>query len=151
MLVFWIALTITAIGLANRYGGPASTEFGSASSQSSQALALFRQHFPQQAADTLTLAVHSTYAPLDDPAVKARVLRAVDRLATSEHVTGVRDPYQAPYQVSPDRHTGYAVGTLAVSSEKMPAATVSRLLNDLKALDGGDVTFSLGGAAVDAA
>jgi RND superfamily putative drug exporter len=53
VLLCWIVLTIASIGLAKQYGGPAATELGAGSSQSSQALALLRKHFPEQAADTL--------------------------------------------------------------------------------------------------
>ncbi|WP_427896094.1 MMPL family transporter [Kribbella sp. GL6] len=147
VVLCWIALTITSIGLAKQYGGPTATELGTGSSQSSQALALYKQHFPQQAADTLTLAVHAD-RPLDDPAVRTAVLRTVDRLKAADHVASVVTPYQNPRQLSADGRTGYAVATLDVSADKMPAATIKDLLKALPS--GNGIQFALGGTAVDA-
>ncbi|MFD7154126.1 MMPL family transporter [Kribbella sp. NPDC059898] len=147
VVLCWIALTITSIGLAKQYGGPAATELGTGSSQSSRALALYKQHFPRQAADTLTLAVHADRR-LDDPAVRTAVLRTVDRLEAADHVASVVTPYQNPRQLSADGRTGYAVATLDVSANKMPAATIKDLLKALPT--GNGVQFALGGTAVDA-
>jgi RND superfamily putative drug exporter len=150
VLLGWVAATALAIYLAGQYGAPATTDFGNQTTQSGQAQKLLEKHFPERAKDTITLAVHSK-APIDEPAVRDRVQRAIDRLAAADHVDQVTSPYDAPYQVTGDRHTGYAVATLDVSSADLPPAEVTRLISDVTSDSGDGVSLALGGEAVNAA
>src|SRR5919198_3079198 len=139
VLLGWIVATVLAIFLAGRYGAPALTDFGNQATQSGQAQTLLEKHFPERAKDTLTLAVHSSDAPIDDPAVRDRVQRAIDRLAATDHVEAVSSPYDAPYQVTQDRHTGYAVATLDVTSADLPPDVVTELISDVRSQSGDGV------------
>ncbi len=150
VLLGWVAATALAIYLAGQYGAPATTDFGNQTTQSGQAQKLLEKHFPERAKDTITLAVHSN-APIDDPAIRDRVQRAIDRLAAADHVDQVTSPYDAPYQVTGDRHTGYAVATLDVSSADLPPGDVTRLISDVTSDSGDGVSLALGGEAVNAA
>ncbi len=150
VLLGWVAATALAIYLAGQYGAPATTDFGNQTTQSGQAQKLLEKHFPERAKDTITLAVHSN-APIDDPAIRDRVQRAIDRLLAADHVDQVTSPYDAPYQVTGDRHTGYAVATLDVSSADLPPGDVTRLISDVTSDSGDGVSLALGGEAVNAA
>jgi RND superfamily putative drug exporter len=148
VVLWWTVMAIASIGLAKQYGGPMATELGSGSSQSDQARALLEQHLPQQASDTLTLAVHADRR-LDDPSVRSRVRDAMVRLARVPHVTSVSGPYDNRRQISSDGHTGYAVATLDVAGETISPTPIKALIDDLPS--GNGIQFAVAGAAVDAA
>ncbi|MEU4192391.1 MMPL family transporter [Kribbella sp. NPDC026611] len=148
VLLCWVVLTITSIGLAKQYGGRPATELGTGSSQSAQALAQLKQHLPALASDSLTLAVHADRS-ITDPVIRSNVRQAIDRLKATDHIASVVGPYDNPRQISADGHTAYATATLDVPSDKMPAASVKSLIASLPSSDG--LQFALGGKAVDAA
>ncbi|MCW3842480.1 MMPL family transporter [Micromonospora yasonensis] len=149
VLTSWIVVAVAGVFLAAQYGGPTSDDFTTASTQSGTAQRLIEQHFPEFTTDSITLAVRSD-APVDDPAVRDRVTRVVDALASAEHVDRVSSPYDGYGQISPDRHTAYAVAALTVPNGDMPVAETAKLLDQVKAATGDGVTFALSGDAVDA-
>ncbi|MFB9236903.1 MMPL family transporter [Plantactinospora siamensis] len=149
VLLAWLALTVLAVLLGARFGGPTTDDFSDSTTQSGAAQHLVRQHLPDLAGDTVTLAVRAD-AGLDDPAVRRRVTDLVTALDAAPHVGRVATPYDSPGQVSADRRTGYAVATLTVPSEDMPPAETTALLDRVRAASGDGVTFALDGAAVDA-
>ncbi|WP_432989456.1 MMPL family transporter [Dactylosporangium sp. CA-233914] len=144
----WIVLAATMVLLAAGYGAGSDNTFSTGATQSGQARQQIAEHFPGFTGDSVTLAVRSD-ATLDDPAVQARVRHVVELLATTEHVSRVSSPYDAPDQISVDRHTGYAVAVLDVPSDEMPVAQTRNLLDQVREAGGSGVTFALAGPAVN--
>ncbi|TYC19372.1 MMPL family transporter [Micromonospora sp. MP36] len=134
--------------LAVGYGAGSDNDFSTGATQSGQAQQLIAEHFPGFTGDSLTLAVDSDIA-LDDPVVRDRVQPLVELLAATEHVARVSSLYDAPDQITADRHIGYAVAMLDVPSDEMPVAATRELLGQVREASGSGVTFALAGPAVN--
>jgi len=145
VLAGWIVITAALVVLGTRFAAPHDDDFSGGSTDSAKAQNLVRQHFPDSAGDTLTLAVTSS-KPVTDPAVRHRVEHLTDRLAAAPHMVAVADPYRTPGQISADRHTAYA--TVRSSQTTIPVDTVRPLLDTVHDASGHGVTFALGGTAV---
>ncbi|MFD0541500.1 MMPL family transporter [Actinomadura luteofluorescens] len=148
-LAGWIAGTIAVMALGFGFAAEPLNDFSGGGSGSAKASDLLEEHFPERSGDSITLAVRAD-AGVRDPQVKARVERALDRLARTPHVTSVASPYETPGQISEDGRTAFATGGLDVPSDDMPRADVTALLDDVRT-DSGPVRLQLGGSAVDAA
>ncbi|HUY50737.1 MAG TPA: MMPL family transporter [Streptosporangiaceae bacterium] len=137
---------ICLITLWTRFGAPAQDNF----SGSDPGQTLLNQHFQRQSGDTLTLAIRSA-APIDSPAVRARVTSTLVPFAQAPHVTAVASPYQVPGQISANGHIAFATIQFGVPSAKISNAEALSLMQDARAGSGHGVTFNLGGDVVDLA
>ena len=145
-VIAWIIGVACLITLWTRFGAPAQNDFtGSDPGQT-----LLNEHFHQQSGDTLTLAIHST-APVDSPAVRARVTSALTPFIRAPHVTSVTSPYQAAGQISANGHVAFAVVQFGVPSSKISNAEALALMNDARSMSGQGLNFYLGGDVVDLA
>jgi RND superfamily putative drug exporter len=142
----WIVLVAALITLWTRFGAAADNAF----TGSDPGQAVLNQHFARQSGDTLTLAIRSA-APITDPAVTARVDRALTTFSGAPHVTGVASPYTTPGHVSRDGHIAYATVQFGVQGTAIPGGEATALMNDARAASGNGVTFSLGGDVIDQA
>jgi RND superfamily putative drug exporter len=145
-LTAWIVLVAALITLWTRFGAAADNAFAG----SDPGQAVLNQHFARQSGDTLTLAIRSV-KPVTDPAVSARVDRALAMFGTAPHVTGVTNPYTTPGHVARDGHIAYATVQFGVQGSAIPGGEATALMNDARAASGSGVTFSLGGDVVDQA
>ncbi|GAA4229094.1 MMPL family transporter [Actinomadura meridiana] len=148
-LVSWLVGTIVVMILGFGFAAEPLNDFSGGDSGSAKASDLLEQHFQDESGDSITLAVHAD-AGVQNPQVKARVERAVARLADTPHVASVSSPYQTPGQISQDGKTAFATGSLDVTSDEMSKSDVNALLDDVRS-DNGPVEIQLGGAAVDVA
>ena len=145
-LVTWLVMVASLITLWIRFGAPAQNNFtGNDPGQT-----LLNQHFHRQSGDTLTLAIRST-APVDSPAVRARVTAALVPFAHAAHVTAVGSPYQGTGQISHDGHIAFATIQFGVPGTSISNAEALALMHDATAASGHGVTFALGGDVVDQA
>jgi uncharacterized membrane protein YdfJ with MMPL/SSD domain len=145
-LVTWLVMVASLITLWIRFGAPAQNNFtGSDPGQT-----LLNQHFHRQSGDTLTLAIRST-APVDSPAIRARVTAALVPFAHAAHVTAVSSPYQGSGQISADGHIAFATVQFGVPGTSISNAEALALMHDATAASGHGVTFALGGDVVDQA
>jgi putative drug exporter of the RND superfamily len=147
-VLVWIAGVAALITLWTRFGAAAQNDFtGSDPGQT-----LLNQHFARQSGDTLTLAIESQQK-ITDPAVQARVTRALAPFSTAPHVTGVAGPYTTPGHLAPNGHVGYATVQFDVSGAHISNAEATALMHDAAAASGhgSGLVFSLGGDVVDQA
>ncbi|HEX6452080.1 MAG TPA: MMPL family transporter, partial [Trebonia sp.] len=142
----WIVLVAALITLWTRFGAAADNAF----TGSDPGQAVLNQHFARQSGDTLTLAIRSA-APVKDPAVTARVDRALTTFGAAPHVTGVASPYTTPGHVSRDGHIAYATVQFDVQGTAIPGSEATALMNDARTASGNGVTFSIGGDVIDQA
>lgn len=149
-VLLWIVGAAAVIVVGARFAAPSDNDFSGGKSESAHAQDLLDRHFPGQRGDTITLAVHADQG-VADPAVRARVERMISTLERTPHVTGVRSPYQAPGQISPDRRTAFAPAQLDVTAGEMPKEPVTELISAAHDASGNGVTLALGGTAVNAA
>src|SRR4051794_40635070 len=95
----WIAGLIAVLVLGFGFAAEPLNDFSGGDSGSAKASDLLDEHFPQQSGDSITLAVRAD-GGVRSPQVRARVERAIDRLAKTPHVASVSSPYQTPGQIS---------------------------------------------------
>jgi uncharacterized membrane protein YdfJ with MMPL/SSD domain len=142
----WIVLVASLIILWMNFGAAADDSFGG----SDPGQALLNAHFHRQSGDALTLAI-SSKAPLDSPAVKARITSALVPFSRAAGVTSVTDPFSSPGQISRDGHVAFATVQFAVQGSKISNTEALALMHDATTASGPKLKFSLGGDVVDLA
>ena len=142
----WTIVVACLVTLWMTFGAAADDSFGG----SDPGQALLNAHFHRQSGDTLTLAIAST-APIDSPAVKARITSALVPFEQAAKVTSVSSPFAAPGQISASGHEAFATVQFAEQGSKIPSSEALALMHDATAASGHGVTFSLGGDVVDLA
>jgi uncharacterized membrane protein YdfJ with MMPL/SSD domain len=145
----WIVGALAVLVLGYGFAAKPLNDFAGGSSQSATAKQLLDDHFPKRSGDTITLAVRAD-AGVRSAGAKARVTRAIDRLAKTPHVASVTSPYDVPGQISKDGRTAFATANLDVPTDDVPGSDVTKLIKDVRS-DSGPVRIELGGAAIDSA
>jgi len=145
----WLLGTAALLTLGFGFAAKPLNDFSGGKAESAKAQQLLKDHFPQMSGDSITLAIKAD-AGVRDPAARARVQKAVDRLAGTPHVSSVSSPYRGQGQISPNGRIAFATANLDVTSDDMPKAEVTKLLHDVRSSDG-PVRLELGGAAIDQA
>jgi putative drug exporter of the RND superfamily len=111
---------------------------------------LLNQHFPARSGDTLTLAITSK-APIQTPAVRARISAALLPFDQAPGVASVTSPFTGAGQLSPDGHIAFATIQFSRPGAKISNGETLALMRDARVASGRGVTFSLGGDVVDLA
>ncbi len=142
----WIVLVAALIMAWLNFGAAANNSFGG----NDPGQAVLNAHFHRQSGDTLTLAIDSR-APIDSPAVKARVTSALVPFAQAAGVTSVVSPFAGPGQISRNQHVAFATVHFAVQGSKISNSEALALMQDARSASGHGVKFSLGGDVVDLA
>jgi uncharacterized membrane protein YdfJ with MMPL/SSD domain len=145
-LLAWIVLVVSLIFLWLNFGAAANDSFGG----NDPGQAVLNAHFHRQSGDTLTLAI-SSQAPIDSPAVRARITSALVPFEHAAGVTSVTSPYAVPGQISRDQHVAFATVQFAVQGSKISNTEALALMHDATAASGHGMKFSLGGDVVDLA
>jgi RND superfamily putative drug exporter len=142
----WIVLVTSLILLWMNFGAAADDSFGG----SDPGQALLNAHFHRQSGDALTLAI-SSKAPIDSPAVKARITSALVPFSRAAGVTSVTGPFSSPGQISRDGHVAFATVQFAVQGSKISNTEALALMHDATTASGPRLKLSLGGDVVDLA
>ena len=145
-VVAWIIVVACLITLWMRFGAAADDSFAG----NDPGQALLNAHFHRQSGDALTLAIASK-APIDSPAVKAKITGALAPFDRAAGVTSVTSPFAVPGQISADGHEAFATVQFAQQGSKIPNSEALALSRDAAAASGDGLTFSLGGDVVDLA
>ena len=145
-LIAWLVGVACLITLWTRFGAPAQNNFtGNDPGQT-----LLNQHFHRQSGDTLTLAIRST-APVDSPAVRAQISRALVPFERAPHVTGVTSPQASRGQISAGGHIAFATVQFSVPGTSISNSEATALMADARSASAHGVHFYLGGDVVDQA
>ena len=108
LLAIWFVVIVAVLQLNGRIGGSTNETFQLPGSESQQAADALEDRFPQQSTHTSNVVLHAPDG-LSDPAAKAAVADALDRLADVDHMLGISDPYSDGGQsISADGKTGFA-------------------------------------------
>jgi RND superfamily putative drug exporter len=145
----WV-LVLVVMTVAGRMAGSAfKTDLTGGNTQSQQAAAFLRQHFPAQAGD-IAQVVFATRAPVTSAADRARINQTLAGLAGLPHVEFVRGPFGsgAAHQMSPDGHLAYGVVQFDRSGDALPDAAVQQVIGRALGAAGPGFEVQLGGAPV---
>jgi RND superfamily putative drug exporter len=119
VIAAWIFVAGAILTLNVSQGGEFDESFSLPGSESQRAADAIESKLPQETPYSSHVVFHSDYG-LTDPASKAAIRQAVDRLAVGQHVVAVRNPYdpRGP-TVSVDGQTAFA--TVAFDIQKVGA------------------------------
>ena len=107
--------------------------------------------FPAQSGDRDLIVFHVTHGTVDAPAVRARLVPLLARVATFPHVEGVISPYSArgAVEVSRDRMTAFETINYAKRANLLPNNTGAPLLAAVKAVRVPGLQIATGGQVVE--
>ena len=144
-LFAWIVLAASLIMLWMNFGAAADDSF----SGSDPGQACSTRTSTVSPGTQLTLAI-LVEAPIDSPAVKARITSALVRFPRGRGFLGDR-PVSRPGQISRDGHVAFATVQFAVPELEIPNTEALALMHDATAASRPRLKFSLGGDVVDLA
>jgi putative drug exporter of the RND superfamily len=150
VLLTWVALLIGAGVVSTSIGTRYATDFSLPGSESQRALDMLKRDFPAQAGDSDQIVLASPRGKVTDPAVKARVAPALERISHLPHVTGVTSPYTAAGAkgVSRDGTIAFATVTFDQRANELPKAAIRRVIDSGEELRSGTLQVEFGGEAI---
>jgi RND superfamily putative drug exporter len=145
----WLFALVAVMGLGHAAGSRFLDDFSGGNSQSQQAQNLLARTFPANAGDQAQVVFHAS-GPLNAPATARAVEAVLADARRVPHVTGVSDPLAlaGASQLSRDGRTGYAVVQFDRTSDRLPSSAPNRLLDVVKAGNGGGLQVVAGGAPI---
>ena len=119
----WLLVAAAVFMLNSSIGGQPDESFSLPGAESQRAADAIQDRFPQQTLYSSNVVLHSDHG-LTDPATKAAVEQAVEKLADGPHVVAVSSPYdpRGP-TLSEDGRTGFA--TVGFTTEKVTMRTTT--------------------------
>ena len=141
----WAVLAALVVALTGALGGTFMDDFSAPGSESAEAMELLEERFPE-AAGGVALAVFAADdgEQLDD--FRPAIASALSRVARTEHVADVTDPFAADH-VSADGRVAYAEITLDVPSGELGVEGFAAIADALEPVRASGVTAELGGEA----
>ena len=104
----WILIAVTVFSLNSSFGGEVANDFRVPGVEAQHARDLLKERFPTQAGASGQVVFHVPEGRLDEPARRAELAAALERLRTGSRVTLVTDPFDpAGATVSPDGRTAF--------------------------------------------
>ncbi|HEX2048374.1 MAG TPA: MMPL family transporter [Acidimicrobiales bacterium] len=104
----WLLIAVVVFSLQSSFGGEVTNDFRVPGVEAQEARDLLEERFPTQAGGSGQVVFHVPDGRLDDPARRAEIDAALDRLRGGEHVTVVTDPFdRSGPTVSPDGRTAF--------------------------------------------
>ena len=104
----WLLIAVAVFSLNSSFGGEVANDFRVPGVEAQQARDLLEARFPTHAGASGQVVFHVPTGRLDEPARRAELAGALDRLRTGEHVTHVTDPFNpSGATVSPDGRTAF--------------------------------------------
>src|SRR4051794_4133657 len=150
VLLTWVALLIGAGVVSASIGTRYATDFSLPGSDSQRALDMLKRDFPAQAGDSDQIVLHARSGKVTDPAVKAAVAPALERISRLPHVTSVTSPYTTAgaKSVSRDGTIAFATVTFDERANDLPKAAVNRVIHTGEKLRTGSLQVEFGGEAI---
>jgi putative drug exporter of the RND superfamily len=153
MVVGWLAILVAALAVSTAVGSHYTNNNSLKGTQSQRATDLLRREFPAQAGDTDQIVLHATGGTVSDPAVKARVVPMLARVARLPHVTGVISPYgpAGRRQISKSGTIAFATVTFDERANALPKSAIQKVISVAQAAHSSRLDVQLGGQAIEQA
>ncbi len=151
VLVAWIVALVAVVGALKVTGANFSNALTLAGTQSQAAVNLLRHDFPTQAGDQDQIVFATAGGSITAAAPRARIGRALARVASLPHVVSVVSPYAAPgaRQVSADRTVAFATVTFDAQARALPVAAIDRVIAVSQTARTASLQVALGGQAIE--
>lgn len=150
----WVALLVVLGGASGAVGFGYTDQFSLPGTESTRALQLLQDNFPAQSGDQDQIVWHVDDGSVTDPQVRARMQRALRRVAKVKHVESITSPYAraGARQISRDRRTAYAtVGFDGQPQQDVPLSAYQTVIKRAQAAQAPGLQVALGGQGIEAA
>jgi RND superfamily putative drug exporter len=145
VVALWVVGLVAATVLAGTAGGDNEVDFTVPGSDSARAVELLEDRFPSFAGATVNV-VYSADGGVTTPAVASRIDELTSDIAGIDHVVAAE---AGP--ISPDGRTGLVQVRFDEPPEKLPTATVERVMDVSGEAESGGLRVELGGYPVEKA
>jgi RND superfamily putative drug exporter len=149
VLLGWLLLVVLLIGLRAGVGTAFHDVSQLPDTESTRALQLLQQEFPDASGDQAQIVVHAPHQRVTDPAVKAKIAPMLERVAKLPRVDEVVSPYQpaGTSQVSPDGSIGFAT-VIFSGTEHVSNGDVEDVVDTARAAGSSQVQVEVAGRIV---
>ena len=151
VVVGWIVGLIVALGVSSAVGSNYSNSFSLNGTESQRAVDLLKRDFPAQSGDSDQIVFHVRTGSITEPAVRARIVPVLDRIARLPHVSGVISPYSpaGSREVSSDGQIAFATVNFDERANVVPKAAVERVISVAHTARSSHLEVQLGGQAIE--
>jgi RND superfamily putative drug exporter len=153
VLVAWLAVLATVIGVDRTVGNAYSNSFTLPGTESAKALSLLSVALPKQSGDSDSIVWQVSRGSVNDPAVRARITALLQLVAKAPSVAAVGSPYTptGAAQISRDGKTAYATVLFTKLANELPRGDVERVIALTKAAGKPGLEVAIGGQAIESA
>ena len=153
VVVAWLAVLFSVVGIERVVGSAYSTTFSLPGTESSRALSLLRSALPNQAGDSDTIVWHVRSGSAAAPAVQARIEALLRKAVAPPSVASVRSPYgpAGAAQISRDGKTAFASVNFAQQAQSLPKKNVLHVIDLVRAARTSTLQVEVGGQAIEQA
>src|SRR5450830_1430724 len=153
VVVAWLAVLFSVVGIERVVGSAYSTTFSLPGTESSRALSLLRSALPNQAGDSDTIVWHVRSGSAAAPAVQARIEALLRKAVAAPSVASVRSPYgpAGAAQISRDGKTAFASVNFAQQAQSLPKKNVLHVIDLVRAARTSTLQVEVGGQAIEQA
>lgn len=153
VLLGWLVILVAAIAVSKGAGSNYHYSLTLPGTQSQAAVDLLTRDFPQQAGDQDQIVFATPKGSISDPAVTARIERALASVAQLPHVVSVISPYsaQGSHQIAPDHRVAFATVNFDEQGRSLPVAAIDRVISTAQSARSSSLEVALGGQAIQAA
>jgi RND superfamily putative drug exporter len=144
-------VVLVLIGAAAGAGGEAADDFEIPGTESQQALDLFRDHSPAFAGADSTIVFNTESGTLTDPAKRAAIEGALDKIKSLPHVVDVGDPFAQGGTVSKDGRIAASDVRYDIEADDLDKPEAQKLLDAADTAEKDGVNVSARGVVVDLA
>ena len=150
VLVFWAAAFIGVTAASSSVGSAYSDEFDIPGTESSQALELMEQAFPEQAGDTSTIVWQVDDGSVRDASVQERIEPMLADVGRQPEVAEVVSPYgpAGAAQISADGTIAYAQLNFTTQADGLDVENVDNIIDIAQAAESDRLRVELGGQGI---
>ena len=149
IVLAWIVALIGLLLISGAVGPKYSSNFQLPKTESTKAIDLLQQTFPEQSGESDQIVVHTPSGTVRDPVVKQRLIEMFDHVGHVAHVRGVTSPYDAPGQISLDGRTAFATIHFDKTGNALDKKAVKRVVSVAEAARQPGLQVELGGDAIE--
>jgi RND superfamily putative drug exporter len=152
VVVLWIAVLVTAMGVSRAVGSHYSNNFSLPGTDAQRAANLLSNGFRAQSGDSDQIVLHALTGTLATPDTRVRVGRMLSRVARLPHVASVVSPY-APgtNALSKDGRIGFATVTFDQRANVVPVPAIKSVIATAEQARSASLQVELGGQAIEQA
>jgi RND superfamily putative drug exporter len=146
VVVLGLALALGSVAVGAKY----SSSNGIPGTESQRAIDLLARDFPSQAGDSDQIVFHFRSGSVRSPAVRARVVPMLARVARLPHVSNVVSPYTAAGAdaVSQDGRTAFATVNFDKNRDAVPVGAIKGVIDTAQSIRSPTLQVGLGGEAI---